>query len=359
MSSRLQIHDPALPQGRAALLAALQAGRVLALPTETVPGLAVLADNPAGRRQLAELKGAPASRPYTLHLRGMHDLRALVPSPPPGLGAWMSRRMPGPLTVVLPADWVALPKDWRWEWPAVGLRVPRHPVFQDLASLLHAPLLMSSINPHGLAPLRGTELAAWLAARPHVAVGFDPLRVPVGEASAVAAFEPLPRLLRGSLVGKDRLPGQRVLVLCSGNICRSPLAAALLERELASAWGVRVPDLQELGWVVASAGTFAVADVPASESTVQAGAEIGLDLARHRAQHVEEALRHPWDMILAMGANHLQAVPSGVAADLFDPRGLEVPDPFGCDLAAYRLVRDQLSRAAEERVASWCRWPER
>lgn len=351
-------HDPLLPHGRQALLRALQGGQVLALPTETVPGLAVLADDRRGPARLSALKGAPPDRPYTLHLPDLAALQRLLPAPPPGLGAWLARRLPGPLTVVAPRDWCALPSSWDWPWTTVGFRVPAHGGFAEIASLLHAPLLMTSINPHGRPPLHGAELAAWLAAHPEVVVGFDPQRVPAAAASTVVEFAPLPQVHRGQLGGKDPLPGRRVLVVCTGNICRSPLAAALLARELAAAWGVRPQELRQLGWEVASAGTFAVPGVPASEASVAVGREIGLDLRGHRAQHLEEALREPWDHLLAMGRNHLRSAPGYLAAELFDPRGHEVPDPFGGDVATYREVRGQLEAAVEARVAAWCGWPQ-
>lgn len=358
MTSSVEFHDPARPEGRAALLRALREGRILALPTETVPGLAVPADDPLARHALAALKGAPLDRPFSLHLRSVQELRALVPAPPPGLGPWLERRLGSSLTAVLPRDWVALPRQWEWPWSTVGLRLPTHPAWKAIARELPGPLLMSSINLHGNAPLKGDALRAWLEAHSEVVLGFDPDRVQVGDASTVVAFEPLPRVLRGSLSGRDCLPGMRVLVLCSGNICRSPLAAALLERELAAAWSVAGPDLQELGWVISSAGTCAVPGVAASEQTVQVARELGLDASRHRAQHVEEALRRPWDVVLCMSASHQRAVPPRIRSELFDPGGREIQDPFGGDLVTYREVRDLLARAAEARVQAWCRWTE-
>ena len=98
MSSIRAHFDPATESGRAELLQALRAGRVAALPTETVPGLGVLAGSEAAHRALAETKGSPADRPFTLHLRGPQDLRRFLPAPPPGLAAWLDRRLPGPLT---------------------------------------------------------------------------------------------------------------------------------------------------------------------------------------------------------------------------------------------------------------------
>ncbi|HEX9793029.1 MAG TPA: Sua5/YciO/YrdC/YwlC family protein [Planctomycetota bacterium] len=353
---RAAIADPATVRS------ALRAGQVVAVPTETVTGLSVRAGDPAAAARLDALKGS-APRPYTLHLGGLDELARLLPAPPPGLARWLSVRMPGPLTVVVPSDWTALPREWNWSWPRVAMRVPAHPFWKALAEDWPGPLLATSANGHGEPPLHGAALGAWLAARPEIVVALDAAATQPGTASAVVAFEPAPRLLRGALAtGEPRL-GLRVLVVCSGNICRSPIGAALLEREIAAAWGLAPAALAALGWHFGSAGSFAMPGAPASENSVRAAAEQGLDLGGHRAQHVEDALAGPWDLILGMGTSHLHAVAgllraeSAPALELFDPRGEDVPDPFGGDLPTYQAMRDHLVRCVEERVRVWSRWP--
>ena len=270
----------------------------------------------------------------------------------------MERVLPGPWTVLLPARWVVLARDLGWPWPLVGLRVPDDARFRSLAEAVGAPLLMSSINPHGADPLHGARLAEWLAQN-GVPAAFDPHSVTHAAASAVVAFDPLPRVLRGEVAGSLDRPGQRVLVVCSGNICRSPLAAAILERELASAWGVAPHDLARLGWIVESAGTSAMPGSEASEHSQTAAREVGLDLREHRARQLTQALAgsEP-DLLLGMSRGHVEALRearSG-AAELFDPSELEVADPFGGSLDDYRRVRAQLQRAAQERVQAWSCW---
>lgn len=357
MSASSAFFDPAARAGRAALAEALRDGRAVALPTETVPGLAVLAQTPRAQERLAALKGANPERPFTLHLRDKEELQRMLPSLPPGLAPWLDRRMPGPFTVVVPRDWAALPREIEWRWPTVALRLPEHLAYASLAAELPGPLLMTSINSPGEPPLQGEPLAEWLAAREDVILGLDPERTQVRQSSEVVAFEPLPRVLRGELAAAAVRPGLRVLVICTGNICRSPLGAALLQQELASAWNIPVPELQELGWVVASAGTFAMPDSPASENSVLVAQERGLELSAHRATNLGDALRLPWDAILGMTDRHLAALPRGQPGALFDPRAYEVPDPFGGDLEQYRRAGVQMEKAAQEWISIWSRWP--
>ncbi len=352
--------DPEHAEDLARLGAWLAAGKIAALPTDTVPGLAAAlgaGGAPAAAARLAALKGAPADKACALHLPGRAELERLAPSLPPGLPRWLGAHLPGPWTVLLPARWLPQSAAYGWSWPQVGVRLPRSRAFQACAAAAGAPLLMTSINAHGEEPLHGAALAAWLEAR-DVPAAFDPVRVSPSRASRILSFEPLPRLVRGDAAASELRPGLRVLVVCSGNICRSPLAAAILRQELAAAWGVRERDLAALGWHVESAGTFAQPGADASEHAQAAAAEIGLHLASHRARSIAQAFAGAsWDVVFGMGRNHLASLESlGVRAEAFDPSGQEVADPFGADLATYRLTRTHLLRAAQERVEAWSRW---
>src|SRR5436189_6303067 len=88
---------------------------------------------------------------------------------------------------------------------------------------------------------------------------------------------------------------ENVLFVCTGNICRSPLAASLLERALQER-GIEV--------TVASAGTGAWDGAPASEGAYLVGLERGLDLSGHRARLLTREIVEDADLILTMARHH-------------------------------------------------------
>ena len=150
-----------------------------------------------------------------------------------------------------------------------------------------------------------------------------------------------------------------MLILCTGNTCRSPLAAEILKTEIASSWQVAPERLADFGFVIESAGTFALEGQGISENSKRVGDEIGLDLSSHQTQSLETALRKSWDIILAMGANHLAALPPKSPAVLFDLSGQDINDPMGGDIKQYRDTRERLQEAAQLWVSELSSWPQR
>ena len=136
----------------------------------------------------------------------------------------------------------------------------------------------------------------------------------------------------------------RILLVCSGNTCRSPLASAMLAGRLRA--------LAEFTKVtVESAGTSASPGAPASEGSALMARERGLDLAPHRARLLTADLVQAADLILAMGHSHLSRIAQlggGEKAQLLTAyvgeAGIDVADPFGSDLARYRDTAAQLDR---------------
>lgn len=133
----------------------------------------------------------------------------------------------------------------------------------------------------------------------------------------------------------------RLLFVCTGNTCRSPLAAVIARRALAA---------RGLGQVtVASAGTGAWADAPASDGALLVALEHGLDLNSHRAQPLSAGLVAESDLVLTMGSSHLERVESlggggraWLLGDYATGSSRTVSDPFGGDLAVYRETFDEL-----------------
>lgn len=129
-----------------------------------------------------------------------------------------------------------------------------------------------------------------------------------------------------------------LLFVCSGNICRSPMAAAL-----AAAAAAR----EGLLIRVASAGTMALIGDPAEPDAQRALAELGLSLAPHRARQASREDIEEAALAVAATRNHrawLQAhAPDARVASFAELTGLgDIPDPYGGGLDDYRAVRDLL-----------------
>ncbi len=136
----------------------------------------------------------------------------------------------------------------------------------------------------------------------------------------------------------------RVLIVCTGNTCRSPLAAALIRQGLLLAG--------HSGVEVESAGTGAWDGAPASEGAYLVALESGLDLSAHRARLLSKSLVDQADLILAMSRPHLGRVRElggGSRAHLLgEYAGLigsqaEVGDPYGGAVEEYRATLRELA----------------
>ena len=123
----------------------LRAGELVAIPTETVYGLAADATNPHAVAKIFALKGRPATNPLIAHVASIEIARRYAADWPAAAELLAQRFWPGPLTIVLPrspliADNVVAGGS------TVGLRVPDHPLTLDLLSRFDGPLAAPSAN---------------------------------------------------------------------------------------------------------------------------------------------------------------------------------------------------------------------
>lgn len=143
---------------------------------------------------------------------------------------------------------------------------------------------------------------------------------------------------------------KRILFVCTGNTCRSPMAAALFRKRVG---GV-------LEWEADSAGLYASPGSPASFNAIQALKELEVDLSSHQSKRLDSVLVEQADLIVSMTAGHrfdlLQNFPqtankvcliksfetSKVPADL--------SDPFGGSLELYKKTRDEIDRALSDLI---------
>lgn len=165
---------------------AVRAGRLVAVPTETVYGVACALDSAALER-LLDAKRRPAAKGITLLLDDLDQAAPLVPLHE-AARRLAARFWPGPLTLVLPLlAGVELPESLTGGRPSVGIRIPDNPVTRSLARAL-GPLPTSSANISGEAD--ATTAAAVVAAfGDAIAVVLDDGPSPGGVPSTVVAID--------------------------------------------------------------------------------------------------------------------------------------------------------------------------
>ena len=140
-----------------------------------------------------------------------------------------------------------------------------------------------------------------------------------------------------------------IVTVCTANICRSPMAAALLQHALAA----QPEPLRSLR--VISAGVAARNGEAVSENSVIALKKVGIDVSHHRAQTLTQRLLDEAFMVLCMTESHramiqVQAEPIPRHLHLFrdflpPEREKEIGDPYGGPLRVYEAARDEMVEA--------------
>ena len=139
---------------------------------------------------------------------------------------------------------------------------------------------------------------------------------------------------------------ERVLMVCLGNICRSPMAAVILAKRFAN-WGVPRA-------VVESAGITAMVGHPADPQAVEIMGERGLDLAPHRARQLTPELARSFELILVMEASQQRAVEAidrsarGRVHRVGRMGGFDVSDPYRRGRAAFEQAATLIDRGLDE-----------
>jgi protein-tyrosine phosphatase len=313
---------------------------------------------------------ASAFRPDAVERIGALGRPALVVSDFAELADWLPLLAGAPVRlfrklgagpVVLEADaghasglWRRLPERVRQLVEHDGrirVRWPLHPVWREMVAA-GVPLVSTAI-PAGVtaeetARVLGGQAACIIDAGPaqHAraptvvrAVG---RRCVLEQAGALAAAQ------------IDELARCRIVFICTGNTCRSPMAQALCVKMLADALGCGVNELAKHGYSVQSAGLAAMMGAQATPDAVKAAAELGVDLGQHSSRMVTREMLEWADFLFAMTQGHcwtLESVPIAMPAPrMLAPTGVDIADPMGGTWVDYKACAQQLRDCLQQRL---------
>jgi tRNA threonylcarbamoyl adenosine modification protein (Sua5/YciO/YrdC/YwlC family) len=348
----------------------LRRGGLVAFPTETVYGLGANALDGQAVGKVFQVKGRPADKPLIVLAHNLQQLRRLVDEIPPWARTLMSRFWPDGLTLILPAS-PAVPRQLLAGGTAIAVRISGHSVVRALLEAAQVPLTAPSANRSGNpAPADAEAVQRELGGRVDLIIDGGPSPVTAPSTILDVRAEPVQLIRQGRIPLADirkLMPVEEadrstlvtpatVLLVCTGNTCRSAMAQGLL-RKMLSARGVD-------GISIRSAGTRAMKGQPASALAQQvARAEDEVDLGQHRAQPLTNQLLEEADLILAMTLSHarqIEAMGRWYARKTYlltsfprsqrrDPEDIE--DPMGGSaevyLRVYRRIKKQLERVVD------------
>ena len=180
-------------------------GGHVAVPTETVYGLACNGLNRRAVQSLYEIKGRPAVRPISLMVSGPQAMDQYCRNVPQAARLLAERFWPGPLTIVLEANTELVPDVVRAGGETVGLRCPDHPLTRKLLSLCDVPLAVPSANPTGSpSPKTAEEVRAYFDGKIEAIIDGGPCGI--GRESMVIDLSRTPyRILRRGALDEDVL----------------------------------------------------------------------------------------------------------------------------------------------------------
>lgn len=182
----------------------LLGGEIVAVPTETVYGLAANAYDAAACARIFDAKQRPSFDPLIVHLPLGFDLRQ-VADPTPPAATLIKAFWPGPLTLVLPKKPI-IPGIVTSGLESVAVRTPRHPVFQRLLAACQVPLAAPSANPFGyVSPTTARHVMDSLGDRISHILDGGPCEIGL-ESTIVDVRDPLkPILLRPGSISREEI----------------------------------------------------------------------------------------------------------------------------------------------------------
>ncbi len=319
---------PDLNQIRQVALSALE-GKIIAFPTETVYGIGAPANQPETIQKIYALKKRPQEKLLSYHIGELGSVEKLGIRTNSVFRFFKNQFWPGPVALIV----------WNEKEEKVGIRFPKNEIISRLICQCGEPFLATSANLSGEAsPKTAEDVIRNFPGQIDVIIDGGPC--PYAEDSTVVDLTVSPpKILRsGAIVSEiekaiekvalGKFPRKEILIACTGNTCRSPMAEAWLKAELKKKGLGDQIEVSSCG-VMARDGGVVTMEV----NLVLRNDEISLGNFRTRACRREEVMEA--DLIVVMTEEHEQFISSLCPPASDKIMTLHVDDPIGLSIQAY------------------------
>jgi tRNA threonylcarbamoyl adenosine modification protein (Sua5/YciO/YrdC/YwlC family) len=325
---KIDSHDPDMARVRE-VAHACKEGKVIVFPTETVYGIGGMMSAPGVEKRLREIKERSDKKPFAYHVGDWVMLDALKVKKTPLVRTMARQFWPGPVTLVV-LDTAG---------QKIGIRFPRSRIALALIQEVGEPLIASSANRSGKpSPHTAHHVIEELQG------AFDQL-IDGGktelmlDSTVVDLTGEIPVILRKGAQGTDvekaverivsgKCPRKRILIICTGNSCRSPMAEGWLKHEIEKR-GLS----SEIE--VISCGTSARDGLPCTPEAELVMRNREIDLSGFRSHRCRKGDLWSSDLVLAMSTQHAEAMADMLPSAKEKMITLNVEDPIGMSMQVY------------------------